>query len=90
MEQAIFMAEQNEDVAVIARFTDTYRATVREIAEHPENSPWSIHAPPDRMMRQRRINKFPNQLIFYSFDGQSVVIERVLHAARNLSVALLD
>ena len=83
---AFHFADQTGDFDLSDRFAESVRRTIDAIADDPTVRPISIHAPQgDRTLRHWPVDGFPNHLIFYRFDGTRVTIERVLHAARDMT-----
>lgn len=77
----INMADANALAA--DRFCDAVESAIETLAVHPEIGPKAgfLKAPEVRFWPLRR---FPNYLLFYRVSGNSVVMLRLLHAARNL------
>ena len=77
----LHLAEAN--ILAADRFCDTVEAALEVLALNPEIGPKAgfPKAPDVRFWPLRR---FPNYLIFYRFAGNSVVVLRLLHGAREL------
>lgn len=65
------------------RFCDAVEAALGILALHPEIGPKAgfLKAPEVRFWPLRR---YPNYLLFYRVSGDSVIVLRLLHGARNL------
>ena len=89
IEQAIYLGDEANDELAL-RFIDAVDAAVQRLAATPE-----IGRPRDagnvRLagMRSWPVPGFPNHLIFYRTDEDSLEIVRVVHGSRDL-VRLLD
>lgn len=79
----------NDSLAAALRFLDNAESTIRELATHPgSGSPFPTEQPGLTGLRFRRVKGFPNHLIFYREQPDSIDVIRILHGARNIDAAL--
>lgn len=90
-DRAVGLAAASGSIDLGLRFYDAVERTIGEVATAPLRRPLSYHRPPgNRSLRHRLIDGFGNHVLFYDFDGSTVVILRVLHAAMDLPPLLAD
>ena len=84
-ERAIALAFRSGDAGLATRFYLGVDATVAQVASAPRARPLSYHRPVgDRTLRHAAVRGFGNDLLFYDFDGRTIVFRRLLHAAMDL------
>jgi plasmid stabilization system protein ParE len=75
------IAGANLDAAL--RFADAVESALALIAEMPEmGAPQESADPRLRGLRKWVLPRFPNYVLFYLFDGETVRLLHVFHAAR--------
>ena len=84
---ADFIARDSLDAAL--RFFDATETTISGLSEMPEKgSRRDFDDPALANLRSYAIAGFPNHLIFYEFNPQTLLVVAVLHGARDLPDAL--
>ena len=67
------------------RFIENAEATISELAERPSTgSPFDSDRPELENVRFRRVNGFPNHVIFYVERSDAIEILRILHGSRDI------
>lgn len=90
-ERAIELTLASESVELGLRFYDAVERAIEVVADAPLRRPLSYHRPPgNSTLRHRLLDGFQNHVLFYDFDGTTVVMLRVLHAAMDLPPMLAD
>lgn len=74
-----------DDPAAAERVLDGVEDSFRQLAQHPESgAPFPTRNPRMQGMRMLPVSGFPNYLIFYRAELESVRILYVAHGARHL------
>jgi toxin ParE1/3/4 len=81
-----FIAQTNSSAAL--RFFDAARQTFAQIARFPEIGVVYLGAAPSQNLRKWHIKGFQKYLIFYQVQDASIVIIRIIYAARNVDQIL--
>ena len=76
------------------RFLISFEQTCSTLATHPrigrKEEPSSESPQAKTEIRRLLVRRFPKYIIFYKIDEASILIQRILHAARNPSIRLTD
>jgi len=79
----------NDSLKAAVRFLENTESTLRELAESPGiGSPFESDHPELANLRFRRVNGFPNHVIFYFEHTAAIEVVRILHGARDLDTEL--
>jgi toxin ParE1/3/4 len=83
VELADFIARSNLDAAL--RFLDAVEATYQFLIANPDvGQLCRFDNPETEGLRVWPVERFPNHLVFYRSTNDGVVVERVLHGARDI------
>ena len=84
-EDEIFDYLAARSLAVAIRFVDSLDATIQRLCDDSTpGMPCIFEDPRLAGLRWAKVIGFPNHLIFFRVDGNSLIVVRVLHGARDL------
>ena len=67
------------------RWEKAVTSAISRVVSHPAaGAPCTFKSPELRGVRRTAIPGFPKHLLFYRFDGEEVLVLRVVHSARDL------
>ncbi|MEO7715837.1 MAG: type II toxin-antitoxin system RelE/ParE family toxin [Capsulimonas sp.] len=79
----------NADAETVHQVLYAIRQSFTLLTEMPGVGALRAYASPElQALRMWAVPKFPNYLIFYDTDEQTVIIRRILHGARNIEILL--
>lgn len=88
-EQFAYIAQDNINAAL--RFFDSARQTFSQLARTPGiGSPYNVTNPRLVDLRKWAVSGFEKHLIFYLSQDDSIVVVRILHAARDIPTILQE
>jgi toxin ParE1/3/4 len=87
LEQYVYIGEDNIEAA--ERFLDAVENELAKLAEMPGMGTRREFTRPELQgIRSWRVKGFENYLIFYRVTEQALIVQRVLHGARDIEKAL--
>ena len=82
---------QKDSTRAALRFLESAEETANQIADFPElGAPVELSDPELKGLRHCLISGFKRYVLFYRIVGEDIVIMRVLHGHRDLSIALKE